>query len=267
MKPEATKAFSLDGKVVILTGGAGFLGQQYAKALALAGAKVVLWDQKDGEDFTQLAGVDYHYRKTDITYERDVEAAVVDVVMRHGRIDCLVNNAAMNPAVGSEESKNQFVPIEDYPVELWRRELDVNLTGMFICTKVVVPIMKKQGKGVIVNVASEVSNIAHDHRVYNQQGKYKSPAYVASKTGVVGLTRACAAQLGEFGIRVNTFSPGGVRHEKIPKDFVERFGQSNMLGRMAEADEYCATLIYLCSDASSFMTGANLTADGGKSVW
>ena len=256
MKPEAMKTFSLDGKVAILTGGSGFLGQEYAKSLSLAGATVVTWD------INPKLG-----KKVDITNEESVRIAVTDVVDSFGKVDILINNAAMNPAVESEGSKKQFAPIEDYPTELWRKELEVNLTGMFICIKAVVPIMKKKGKGVIINVASEVSNIAHDHRVYNQAGKYKSPAYIASKTAVVGLTRACAAQLGEFGIRVNAFSPGGVRNDKVPKDFAKRFGKSNMLGRMAEADEYCATMIFLCSDASSFMTGVNLTADGGKSAW
>jgi len=256
MRKEVTDKFSLDGKVVILTGGDGLLGQEYSKNLSLAGAMVFKWD------INPKLG-----KKIDITDEKEVKLAVANIMSWCGHIDILINNAAMNPAVENEESKKYFVPIEDYPVELWRKELEINLTGMFICTKAVVPIMKKQGKGVIVNIASEVSNIAHDHRIYNETGRYKSPAYVASKTAVVGLTRACAAQLGEFGIRVNAFSPGGVRNPKVPADFAERFGKSNMLGRMAEVDEYCATILYLCSDASSFMTGANLTADGGKSSW
>ena len=129
--------------------------------------------------------------------------------------------------------------------------------------------MKRQGGGVIVNVASEVSNIAHDHRVYNDQEnrKYKSPAYTASKTALVGLTRQMAAYLGQYNIRVNAFSPGGVGTDKMPADFIKRFGAANMLGRMAKENEYVAAMMFLCSDASSFMTGANLTIDGGKSAW
>src|SRR3990167_6506294 len=179
--------FSLKDKVVILTGGEGFLGKEYQKALREAGATVVV----------------------------------------------LINNAAMNPKVGDEDSKKMFAPVEEYPLKLWREELEVNLTGMLICIQAVVPHMKKQGRGNIVNIASEVSNIAHDHRVYHEAGKYKSPAYVASKTGIVGLTRALAAQLGQYNIRVNAFSPGGVENPKMPRDFVERFGSSNMLSRMA----------------------------------
>ncbi len=265
MKEEAMSAFSLDGKVVILTGGAGFLGQKYADALCSSGAKVYTWDKNIS---TGPVRDSIFEEVLDITNESRVQLAVKRIVESNSKIDILINNAAMNPAVGGgDASKKQFVPIEDYPVDLWRQELDVNLTGMFICTKAVVPIMKKQVKGVIVNVASEVSNIAHDHRVYGEVGKYKSPGYVTSKTGVVGLTRACAAQLGQFGIRVNAFSPGGVGNDKMPADFVRRFGDSNMLGRMATSDEYCATMIYLCSDASSFMTGHNMTVDAGKCSW
>ncbi|OHA20397.1 MAG: hypothetical protein A2849_01305 [Candidatus Taylorbacteria bacterium RIFCSPHIGHO2_01_FULL_51_15] len=249
--------FDIKGRVIILTGASGFLGSGYAKFLREAGAEVIGWDRTGGKGIEAV----------DITDEGQVAKAVGTIVEKHGRIDALINNAAMNPAVGSEESKNMFVPVEDYPISLWKEELEVNLTGMFICIKAVVPWMKKGKGGSIINVASEVSSIAHDHRVYNTEGKYKSPAYIASKTGVVGLTRSMAAQLGVHGIRVNAFSPGGVRNEKMPADFVRRFGESNMLGRMAEPGEYNGIMQFLCSDASSFMTGANLTADGGKSAW
>ena len=248
--------FSLKDKVCIITGGEGFLGKQYAQAIKEAGGIPVSLDSAEEPDF-----------KVDITSEEAVKEAIEQILEKYGRIDVLINNAAMNPAVGSKESEKQFVPVDEYPIDLWVKELEVNLTGMFICSKVVIPAMKKQGKGVIVNIASEVSEIAHDHRVYNEPGKYKSPAYVASKTGVVGLTRALAAQLGEYNIRVNALSPGGVENPKMPRDFVERFGSSNMLSRMAQADEYNGAILFLSSDASSFMTGHNLVIDGGKSAW
>ena len=248
--------FDVKGKVIILTGGCGFLGAEYAKALREAGAEVIVFDRNTDSGMV-----------VDICDEGAVQKAVDEIIKKFGRIDALINNAAMNPAVGSEESKKQFVPVEDYPVELWQKELETNLTGMFICIKAVVPIMKKQKRGSIVNVASEVSNIAHDHRVYNTEGKYKSPAYITSKTGVLGLTRSMAAQLGKHGIRVNAFSPGGVQNPKMPEDFVKRFGESNMLQRMAQPDEYNGVMQFLCSDSSSFITGANITADGGKSAW
>ncbi|MDO8486446.1 MAG: SDR family oxidoreductase [Candidatus Staskawiczbacteria bacterium] len=243
--------FSVKDKVIILTGGKGFLGSRYADFLTGEGAKVIIWDLPE----------------VDITQEQVVKSATEDILKNLGRIDVLINNAAMNPAIGSEESKKMFAQIEDYPVDLWTKELEVNLVGMFICSKAVIPTMKKQGKGAIINVASEVSEIAHDHRVYNESGKYKSPAYVASKTGVIGLTRALASQLGQYNIRVNALSPGGVEHPKMPKDFVERFGAANMFSRMARPEEYNGAILFLCSEASSFMTGHNLVIDGGKSAW
>lgn len=268
--------FSLEGKVIVITGGAGFLGMQYAKAFGEAGARIVIWDNLN---FNSRLADDMHLflanvkiffvYKVDITDEQEVQKAINFVLLRYGRIDVLINNAAMNPAVGSEESKKQFVPYDEYPIDLFRKEIDVNLVGPMICIKAVIPVMKRQGGGIIVNVASEVSNIAHDHRVYNdpENRKYKSPAYTASKTGLVGLTRQMAAYLGQYNIRVNAFSPGGVGTDKMPPDFVKRFGETNMLGRMAKEDEYVAAMMFLCSDASLFMTGANLTIDGGKSAW
>lgn len=247
----AKELFSVKDKVIILTGGTGFLGAYYNEFLTQEGANVVIWDLPD----------------LDITDEKAVKKAADDVLGKYSRIDVLINNAAMNPAVGAEESKKMFAPVEDYSAELWAKELDVNLKGMFICSKAVIPTMKKQGKGVIINIASEVSEIAHDHRVYAEPGKYKSTAYVTSKTGVVGFTRALAAQLGQYNIRVNALSPGGVENPKMPKDFVERFGATNMFSRMAKPDEYNGAILFLCSDASSFMTGHNLVIDGGKSAW
>ena len=253
----AQEKFSLEGKVCIITGAEGFLGKHYMEAIKQAGGIPVGLDSAGEPDF-----------QVDITSEQAVKEAIEKILEKHGRIDVLVNNAAMNPAVGDANSAKMFAAIDDYPLELWTKELDVNLTGMFICSKAVIPAMKKQAAGgVIVNVASEVSEIAHDHRVYNTPGKYKSPAYVTSKTGVVGLTRALAAQLGQYNIRVNAFSPGGVENPAMPKDFVERFGAANMFSRMAQPDEYNAAIVFLCSDASSFMTGHNLVIDGGKSAW
>ncbi len=257
--------FDLTDRVIIITGGGGFLGARYAKALAGAGAQVVVWDSKEAV----LVSERIVNQKIDITHEPQVKDAVSEILSRWGRIDGLINNAAMNPAVGSDEASKQFVPYEEYPIELWERELKVNLTGMMICTKAVVPSMMSHKSGSIVNIASEVSTIAHDHRVYNdpENRKFKSIAYTTTKTAVLGFTRQWAARLGRHNIRVNSFSLGGVQNEKMPADFVSRFGDSNMLGRMAHIDEYNGAIIFLCSDASSFITGSNLTADGGKSAW
>lgn len=249
--------FDIEGKIIIITGAGGYLGRGYGRTLAEAGATIVGWDIRKSEGVEQV----------DITDEEQVKRAVAAVVKKHGRIDGLINNAAMNPWPGDPDADKQFVPYEEYPIALFRKEVDINLTGMMITMKHVAPIMMKQGRGSIVNVASEAGVAAHDHRVYQSPGRYKSPAYTASKTAVIGLTRQWAARVGEHGIRINALSPGGVYNPAMPEEFMKRFGAMNMLGRMAKPGEYEATMQYLLSDASSFMTGANLVIDGGKTAW
>ncbi|MBP6885663.1 MAG: SDR family oxidoreductase [Candidatus Pacebacteria bacterium] len=257
---KTSNPFDVGDKVIIVTGSSGFLGQQYVRALLKAGAYVYSWDRDESRS------VDI--KSVDITNEGSVAEAVARIIANRGQIDGLVNNAAMNPAIGSGDSKSQFVPYEQYDIDLFRRELEVNLVGTMICIKHVAPYMIEQRSGSIVNVASEVSVIAHDHRVYDAgETKFKSPAYTASKTAVLGLTRQWAARLGRHGVRVNALSIGGVQRDGMPADFVERFGATTMLQRMAQPGEYCATLQYLLSDASSFMTGNNLIVDGGKHAW
>ncbi|MHB1330565.1 MAG: SDR family oxidoreductase [Minisyncoccota bacterium] len=255
--------FSLEGRVIVLTGGAGYLGQQYAAALLMAGAQVVLFDKERNMSMPNT----FHHEQVDITDE-DMVREVVDKVFRtYGRIDSLVNNAAMNPAVGDTASAKLSGPYEHHPIDLWRKEIEVNLTGMQICIQAIAPHMMESKRGTIVNIASEVSTIAYDWTDVYPPGKFKSAAYIATKHGVLGVTRAWAAYLGPFGVRVNSFSPGGMQTRKMPEDFVEKYARKNMLGSMAREGEYNAHIIFLCSDASSRMTGHNLVADGGKSAW
>ncbi len=267
--------FSVQDKVIIITGGAGFLGLQYTEALARAGAQVVIFDAKDPVSLEKSiaslkkAGMRVSAESIDITNEADVQYAVQKIVEQFGHIDALINNAAMAALFGSAEIKDQFLPYEDYPLELWEKELKINLTGTMICTKAVAPIMMKQRSGSIINGASEVSVIAHDHRIYNdpENKKFKSIAYVTTKAALVGFTRQWAARLGAYNVRVNTFSPTGVQTLVHPKEFVDRYGATTMFGRMAHIGEYNGAILFLCSDASAFMTGHNLIVDGGKSAW
>ncbi len=262
---KSTSLFSVKGKAIILTGGVGYLGAQYAEALAQAGAQVIVWDMSRPSQTIREA----LYEVVDITSERAVQNAVKKIIKKFGRIDALINNAALNPAVGAKNVTQAFAPYEEYPIELWEKELKVNLTGTMICIKAVATIMMKQKSGSIVNVASDLSLIAHDHRVYNDpdRKRFKSIAYTTTKSGILGLTRQWAARLGHYGVRVNAFSPTGMRMDTLPKDFVDSYGGANMLGRMAEYGEYSGAIIFLCSNASSMMTGANLVVDGGKTAW
>ena len=273
MKKDVKNPFTVEKKVVIITGGAGFLGKQYTEALGRAGATVIIWDKYDSKTLKQVvkglgqSGIRVVGEVVDITDEKAVRSATRKVMKQFKRIDALINNAAMNPKVGGDEVKALFVPYEEYSIDLWEKELRVNLTGMMICTKAVAPIMIQQRAGSVINIASEVANIAHDHRVYNDPRKFKSIAYTTSKTAVLGFTRQWAARLGRYNVRVNAFSPGGVQGEKVPLDFAARFGDMNMLGRMAQIGEYNGIIQFLISDASRFMTGSNLIVDGGKSAW
>lgn len=268
-----SERFRLDGKTAIITGGAGFLGMQYAGALVEAGAQVALFDNVSKSRLKECEfTIDPFARcckgwHTDITKEDEVGRAIDEVLKECGTIDILINNAAMNPAVGSTESEEMFKPYDEYPIELWRREIDVNLTGQFIMLKAVSRVMMERKKGTVVNVASELSEIAYDWVDVYPPGRFKSPAYIASKTAVVGLTRAWAAFLGPHGIRVNSFSPGGMQTEKQPAEFVAKYSRKNMLGRMAQHSEYSSHILFLASEASAPMTGHNLVADGGKSAW
>jgi NAD(P)-dependent dehydrogenase (short-subunit alcohol dehydrogenase family) len=261
--------FSLEGRVIIVTGAAGNLGVGYVESLVNAGAYVYAWD-KEGEKLAQAFPTTSERitsQTLDLTNESEVVTAVASILKTHGKIDGLLNNAALNPAVGAEDTAGLFAPYEQYSIDLFRREMEANVVSMMITMKAVAPSMIKEGCGSIVNVASEVAVAAHDHRVYQTPGKYKSPAYSASKTAVIGLTRQWAARLGEHNVRVNAVSIGGVKTPNIPEDFAERFGAMNMLGRMAHPGEYNATMQYLLSDASSFLTAANIVIDGGKTAW
>ncbi len=262
--------FDVQEKVIIVTGAAGNLGGGYAHFLRDAGAIVYAWDKNESKlhaVFNDSISKIFTLVALDLTKEEEVKEAVATIINKHGRIDGLINNAAMNPAIGVDDGTDLFAPYESYSIELFRKEMDANIVSMMITMKAVTPIMMKQRSGSIVNVASEVAVIAHDHRVYQSPDKYKSPAYAASKTAVLGLSRQWAARLGEHNVRVNSISIGGVQSPGVPEDFAKRFGNMNMLMRMAQPGEYNATMQYLLSDASSFMTGSNLIIDGGKTAW
>lgn len=275
MNAEAYKMFSVEGKVVIITGGTGFLGMQFAKALGLAGAKVVIWDNSDlsvlGTACIRLAenNIKYFVDQVDITDDKKVIRALNKTLQIFERVDVLINNAAMNPEAGSPEADKQFVPYEEYDIGLARKEIEVNLLGPLICTEAVAPIMMERHQGSIINIASEFANIAPDNRIYKEEGKkdkFKSPVYVATKTGILGFTRACASYLGEYNIRVNALSPGGMPKPEVSKEFCEKLASLNMFRRIPRIGEYNGAILFLCSDASSFMTGQQLIVDGGRTV-
>jgi NAD(P)-dependent dehydrogenase (short-subunit alcohol dehydrogenase family) len=268
--------FSLSGKVGIVTGAMGLLGAHHCRALAAAGAHVIVADL-DGTAcaaratlLTRDFGVDALGCAVDVTARESV-VALRDVVREQwGRIDVLVNNAAVNEKVedaGQGAPKQRF---EDYPLASWERALAVNVTGTFLCCQVLGTEMAAQKRGSIVNVASTYAMVAPDQRLYRRadgtQDFYKSAAYPTTKGAVLSLTRFLAAYWGEVGVRVNALSPGGVENGQDPH-FVARYAERTPLGRMARPSDYEGAIVFLASDASAYMTGANLVVDGGWTTW
>jgi 2-deoxy-D-gluconate 3-dehydrogenase len=278
-----TRLDDLSGRSVIITGGAGLLGREYSRSLAGAGARVVVADLNGtgaeavaadlrGEN-AEAVGV-----AVDVTDEASVARLVEAALSAFGRVDGLVNNAALDPKFDRDREQPsplmalaRAVAFENYPLELWNRALAVNLTGMFLCARAVAPSMLAQGRGVIVNVSSTYGLVGPDQRLYRSESpdvrpEFKPVDYSVTKSGVLGFTRYLAAYWAGTGIRVNTLTPGGVQNDQ-PPEFVQRYSARTPMGRMARRDEYCGALLFLLSDASSYMTGSNLVVDGGWTAW
>lgn len=269
--------FRLDGRVAVITGGAGLLGYQHAATIAGLGGLPVLLDINtealagNAEKLAVETGCQALTLVADITDLAALTAAFEQLMARLGRVDILINNAARNPKVESAGDKD-FSRLEHFPWEQWRLDLDVGLGGAFNCAKVFGAQMARQGRGVIINIASDLGVIAPDQRLYRVKGReaeqqpVKPVTYSVVKHGLLGLTKYLATYWCEQGVRCNALSPGGV-YAGQNDVFVSKLAQLIPLGRMAEADEYRGAIAFLCSDASSYMNGSNLVVDGGRSTW
>jgi NAD(P)-dependent dehydrogenase (short-subunit alcohol dehydrogenase family) len=271
----ALDSFRLDGRVAVITGGCGLLGRQHAAAIASAGGIPVLLDIEPANPAAVAAklAADFdspcHGYVADITRLDDLTQLKDRLLRELGRIDILINNAANNPKMESADSRD-FSRVEFFPMETWDADLAVGLKGAFLCSRVFGSEMAARGRGVIVNVASDLALISPDQRLYSRPGlppeaqPVKPVTYSVVKAGLIGLTRYLATYWS--GVRVNAISPGGVFTNQ-PEDFVARLSELIPMGRMARADEYQAAILFLCSDASSYMTGSNLVIDGGRTTW
>jgi NAD(P)-dependent dehydrogenase (short-subunit alcohol dehydrogenase family) len=269
--------FDLTGRTAVITGGAGLLGVKHAEAIALAGGSPILVDiagdaaRERARQISDEHGVVALGVACDITRPKEVQALLQRVLDETGRIDILINNAANNPkaeAAGDEA----WSRLERFSLEQWQADIAVGLTGAFLCSQTFGTEMARRGNGVILNIASDLGIIAPDQRIYRRpdladdQQPAKPVSYSVVKTGLIGLTRYLATYWADKGVRVNAISLGGVYNGQ-PDEFVQRLTQLVPMRRMADVDEYQGAIIFLCSDASSYMTGSNVVVDGGRTVW
>lgn len=266
-------AFSLKGKKAIVTGGAGILGRHFASGLASAGADVAIVDinekgtEQVAEEIRDTYGVTALAFPCNLLDESEVQMMVDKVVRQFGTIDILHNNAAGK----SQDLEAFFAPFEEYSLEQWRYIMQTNIDTMFLVAKHVGKVMKAQQRGSIIQTASIYGVLGPDNRIYEgshyMNMEINTPAiYSTSKAGVIGLTKYLATYWAKENIRVNTITPGGVESGQN-ETFKQKYGNRIPLGRMANPEEMVGALIYLASDASSYVTGQNILIDGGLSAW
>ena len=266
--------FDLSGRTAIVSGGAGLLGGEFCTTLAEAGASVVVADVDSRAALEVAEGLKRKGYKaishgTDVTSEISVQELINLALQNFGKIDILVNSAAIDPKFDEKEIRSNTEEFENFPLNLWHNALEVNLTGSMICCREVSKPMLKEGKGVIINISSIYGVVGPDQRLYQEKGnlpQYKPVYYSVTKAGILGLTRYLATYFSGKNIRVNALTPGGIFNGH-DDGFLKRYSARSVLDRMAEKSEMNGALLFLASDASSYMTGANLVVDGGWTAW
>lgn len=269
--------FDLSGKTIVVTGACGLLGRNHCKAIAEAGGNPIVLDlnEEDAVSFARELSEEFSVSSNgycvDITVEQEIHKNALSVRSEFGEIDGLVNNAANNPKVENSSVKD-FHRLENFSLDSWKQDIAVGLTGAFLCSKHYGRIIEQNPNGgVIINVSSDLGLIAPDQRLYSETGltKEEQPVkpitYSVIKSGLLGLTRYLATYWPEK-VRCNAICPGGVEAGQS-KEFLEKVSSCIPLGRLAQPDEYKGTLIYLLSDSSSYMNGAVISVDGGRTCW
>ena len=271
------KTNTLEGKSAVITGAGGLLGPHHAIALSYAGAKVYLLDIDDhGLDnckkklLKENPNASVEIFNADITNLESIESLSNSLTNEGIFIDILINNAALNPTM-KEVEEGVTGRVEDYDLNEWNKELNVGITGAFICSRVFGSKMAEKEKGVIINISSDLAIRAPDQRVYSPTESfddiksYKPLGYSIVKTALIGMTRYLAEYWGHKNVRVNALLPGGVYNNQ-PKELVENVKKRTLLGRWANVDEYEDVIVFLASDSSAYMTGQSIIMDGGRSV-
>ena len=258
--------FDLYDKVVLVTGGAGLLGRMHSEAIVANGGKVIVGDidiesaEKTCKEINELYSP---LEKAFPAYLNVLDKTSIQSVLdEYPDINILINNAAIDPKV--TDTTGPSGSFESLSIEEWDLSVDVMMKGTFLCSQVFCPHFKNNGGGIVINISSDLGVIAPDQRIY--EGSKKPITYSAAKHGIIGMTKYLATYYADSNVRVNSLSPGGV-YVNQPEDFVERLTNLIPAGRMAKKDEYKGSIVFLCSDASTYMTGHNLIVDGGRTVW
>ena len=269
--------FDLSGKTALITGAGGLLGPKHAEALMEQGANVVLTDHHEDRVVEKCNYLNDKYSNLDCQAtwaHMDVanKKSVEEVARLHKNVDILINNAAKDPKVKKESGLTPDSRFETMSEDYWYGGIDAALNGTFLCSQAFSNNMLENGGGVILNISSDLGVIAPDQRLYRKEGvsedlqNVKPITYSAAKWAIVGMTKYLAVYFAKKNIRVNCLSPTGVFNNH-PENFVEKLSNIIPMGRMAHIDEYKGAIVFLCSDASSYMTGENFVIDGGKTVW
>ena len=262
---------NLKNKTIVLTGSAGRVGSRFSEVLSKAGANLILIDKNDTENekiFKKIKSkfkTNCYFSNIDITNPKEIDDLIKDLLKKYSTIDVLINNAHFVP----REHPSRDTPFENYPYDLWKETISENLNSVFLCCQKFGKIMAKQRKGTIINISSIYGITGPDQRIYGKSRLNSPPFYSATKGAMVNLTKYLASYWGPKNIRVNTLTLGGVYDKKLHtnKEFVKKYSEKTMLGRMSTVKDYDGAILFLASDLSSYMTGANMIIDGGWTAW
>ena len=270
--------FDITGRVALITGGAGLLGVKHAEAIAEIGGIPILLDIEGKKAKDKIIAINDYYKvngswyKCDITSYSDVNKVFEQVLTEFGQIDILINNAAIDSKVEDKDTEKNTSRFENFDLNNWKNEFNVGITGTFICTCVVGSYMAEHRHGVIINIGSDLSFIAPNQNIYgtknfsNTKQPVKPFSYSVIKHSISGLSKYFSIQFAPYGVRVNLLAPGGIWNNDLTDEFISKITEHIPLNRMANDDDYKGSIQFLCSDASSYMTGANLSIDGGRTT-